>query len=166
MAVVSRISRPLGRLKNMETPSSAIGRNKLAGLLFGTAVGDAIGLPFEGLSARRVARRLRGRALDHRLLLGRGMRSDDTEHACLVAQSLLECPADPAAFQRALARRLRWWLAGVCVTGLLFGWAQLARGAHFASHTLWSAWLCWAVCVASARARAAVPALSASRQAA
>ena len=20
---------------------------------------------------------------------------------------------------------------------------QLARGAHFASHTLWSAWLCW-----------------------
>jgi membrane-associated PAP2 superfamily phosphatase len=63
-------------------------------------------------------------------------------------------------------RAARWWLAGVCVTGLLFGWAQLARGAHFASHTLWSAWLCWAVCVAAARSRAAVPALSASRQAA
>ena len=41
----------------------------------------------------------------------------------------------------------RWWLAGVCVAGVLFGWAQLARGAHFASHTLWSAWLCWLVCV-------------------
>jgi membrane-associated PAP2 superfamily phosphatase len=40
----------------------------------------------------------------------------------------------------------RRWLAGVCAVGLLFGWAQLARGAHYPSHTLWSAWLCWAVC--------------------
>jgi membrane-associated PAP2 superfamily phosphatase len=38
------------------------------------------------------------------------------------------------------------WLAIVIVAGALFGWAQLARGAHFASHTLWSAWLCWVVC--------------------
>lgn len=44
-------------------------------------------------------------------------------------------------------RAARWWLAGVCMAGALFGWAQLARGAHFASHTLWSAWLCWTVCV-------------------
>ena len=43
-------------------------------------------------------------------------------------------------------RAARWWLAGVCVAGVLFGWAQLARGAHFTSHTLWSAWLCWVVC--------------------
>jgi membrane-associated PAP2 superfamily phosphatase len=47
-------------------------------------------------------------------------------------------------------RAARLWLAGVCVAGLLFGWAQLARGAHFASHTLWSAWLCWMVCVIAA----------------
>lgn len=40
-------------------------------------------------------------------------------------------------------RLARAWLAGVLVLGLLFGWGQLARGAHFASHTLWSAWLCW-----------------------
>jgi membrane-associated PAP2 superfamily phosphatase len=45
----------------------------------------------------------------------------------------------------------RWWLAGVCLAGALFGWAQLARGAHFASHTLWSAWLCWMVCVIAAQ---------------
>lgn len=37
----------------------------------------------------------------------------------------------------------RWWLAAVLALGALYGWAQLARGAHFASHTLWSAWLCW-----------------------
>lgn len=42
-------------------------------------------------------------------------------------------------------------LLGVVVLGLAFGWAQMARGAHFASHTLWSAWLCWAVCVVAAQ---------------
>lgn len=41
----------------------------------------------------------------------------------------------------------RGWLAGVLVVGTLFGWAQLVRGAHYPSHTLWSAWLCWAVCL-------------------
>ena len=39
------------------------------------------------------------------------------------------------------------WLAGVLLFGLLFGWAQVARGAHYVSHALWSAWLCWAICV-------------------
>jgi len=43
-------------------------------------------------------------------------------------------------------RRARLWLVMVLVTGALFGMAQLARGAHFPSHTLWSAWLCWAIC--------------------
>ncbi len=38
-------------------------------------------------------------------------------------------------------------LAVVLVVGSLFGWAQWARGAHYLSHTLWSAWLCWALCV-------------------
>ena len=44
--------------------------------------------------------------------------------------------------QPALAR---WILGSVLVVGALFGWAQMARGAHFPSHTLWSAWLCWIV---------------------
>jgi membrane-associated PAP2 superfamily phosphatase len=42
-------------------------------------------------------------------------------------------------------------LLAVLATGALFGWAQLARGAHFPSHTLWSAWLCWAIGVAGAQ---------------
>ena len=42
----------------------------------------------------------------------------------------------------------RTWLGAVLMLGFAFGWAQLARGAHYPSHTLWSAWLCWAVCVA------------------
>jgi membrane-associated PAP2 superfamily phosphatase len=42
-------------------------------------------------------------------------------------------------------RRARRWLLLVLAAGLLFGAAQLLRGAHHLSHTLWSAWLCWAI---------------------
>ena len=55
--------------------------------------------------------------------------------------------------------RARAWLLGVLAVGTLFGAAQLARGAHYPSHTMWSAWLCWTLCVAAA-------ALLAPRQAA
>jgi membrane-associated PAP2 superfamily phosphatase len=48
----------------------------------------------------------------------------------------------------------RRWLVGVLITGVLFGGAQLVRGAHFLSHILWSAWLCWAVCALAARLEA------------
>lgn len=51
------------------------------------------------------------------------------------------------------ARVARAWLAAVLLVGLLFGSAQLARGAHYPSHTLWSAWLCWVICVAAAQWR-------------
>jgi ADP-ribosylglycohydrolase len=42
-----------------------------------------------------------------------GMMSDDTEHTFLLAQALLTEPLDAAAFQRVLARKLRWWLAAL-----------------------------------------------------
>jgi ADP-ribosylglycohydrolase len=80
----------------------------LAGVLLGTAVGDALGLPREGLGRNR-ARRLFGPPLRHRFVFGRGMISDDTEHTCLVGQALLRRP-DDAAFARYLAWGLRWWL--------------------------------------------------------
>lgn len=81
-----------------------------AGVLLGTAVGDALGLPAEGLSPARIRKRWHG-VWRHRLLPGRGMVSDDTEHTVMVAQALLSAPADVATFQRDLARRLRWWFA-------------------------------------------------------
>ena len=80
----------------------------LHGCLLGTAVGDALGLPAEGMSAARIRRRWRG-SWTMRLIFGRGMFSDDTEHTYAVAQSLAEHPGDEAAFQRSLAARLRWW---------------------------------------------------------
>jgi ADP-ribosylglycohydrolase len=84
--------------------------DKIAGVILGTAVGDALGLPYEGLSRRRLAKWLGGRPLDHRFLLGRGMVSDDTEHTCMVGQALLASPDDADRFARALAWRFRWWL--------------------------------------------------------
>lgn len=81
----------------------------IAGAILGCAVGDAIGLPYEGLSKRRGVRML-GEPTRHRFLFGRGMVSDDTEHTCMAAQALCAHPADPDAFARALGRRLRWWL--------------------------------------------------------
>ncbi len=86
--------------------------DRLTGILLGTAVGDALGLPAEGLSPARRRRLLPG-PWRHRLILGRGMLSDDTEHALFVAQSLLKYPADAAAFQRQLAQHVRWWFAAL-----------------------------------------------------
>ncbi len=37
----------------------------------------------------------------------------------------------------------RAWLASALVAGVVLGVAQQMRGAHFMSHTLWTAWLCW-----------------------
>lgn len=81
---------------------------RIAGTLIGTAVGDAIGLPYEGISRRRLKRFLPGE-LRHRFLFGRGMISDDTEHTFMVAKTLLDSPDDMECFSRKLAWRLRWW---------------------------------------------------------
>lgn len=82
---------------------------RMRGLLIGTAVGDALGLPAEGLSRRRIQRRYQGH-WRHRLVFGYGMISDDTEHTVFVAQSLLRDPDSPERFAHCLAWRLRDWL--------------------------------------------------------
>ena len=89
--------------------------------MLGTAIGDSLGLPREGLSPRRAARMYRG-PLRQRLLLGRGMLSDDTEHACMTAQALCVAGDDPDRFARALAWQLRWWLLGLPAA---IGWGTL-----------------------------------------
>jgi membrane-associated PAP2 superfamily phosphatase len=47
------------------------------------------------------------------------------------------------AFRERHAQLARLGLGVAIATGLLFGVAQQARGAHFASHDLWSAFLVW-----------------------
>ena len=83
-------------------------REAIVGCILGTAVGDALGLPYEGLSPQR-APRLLGPPDRYRFLLGRGMISDDTEHTCMVAQSLMEAGGDVDIFTKRFASRLRWW---------------------------------------------------------
>lgn len=87
--------------------------DRIAGVLLGTAVGDALGLPREGLSRRRAERLFGAPPLKHRFIFGRGLVSDDTEHACMTAQALLRYANDPTAFAGSLAWRLRFWLLGL-----------------------------------------------------
>lgn len=89
-------------------------RSRYQGLLLGCAVGDALGLPAEGLSRER-KKRLWGSEWRHRFVFGRGMISDDTEHTIFVAQSMLAHPDNPQQFQRTLANKFRLWLLGLPV---------------------------------------------------
>ncbi len=81
----------------------------IVGCLLGTAVGDALGLPYEGVSRQR-SLRLLGPPDRHRFFFGRGMISDDTEHSCMVAQSMVEAGRDVDLFAARFATRLRWWI--------------------------------------------------------
>lgn len=58
-------------------------------------------------------------------------------------------------------RAARAWLLGALLLGLLFGAGQTLRGAHYPSHSLWTAWLCWICCAVlmPRRQRLAVPPL-------
>lgn len=48
-------------------------------------------------------------------------------------------------FRRNSPQIARAWLGVAMTAGFVFGIAQQIRGAHFMSHTLWTAWLCWTV---------------------
>lgn len=78
-------------------------------VLLGTAVGDSLGLPTEGLSRQRIQKKC-PHPLCQNLIFGKGMISDDTEHTVFVLQSLLQHSDDVKKFQKALAWKLRWWL--------------------------------------------------------
>jgi membrane-associated PAP2 superfamily phosphatase len=54
------------------------------------------------------------------------------------------------AMARAYPRAARAWVLGVATLGVLYGLGQLARGAHYPSHTMWTAWICWALTGAAA----------------
>jgi ADP-ribosylglycohydrolase len=81
----------------------------VVGCLLGSAVGDALGLPMEGLSRGRALKLFPG-PLRHRFFFGRGMVSDDTEHTLMVLRALRESEGDVDRFRRLFARSLRVWL--------------------------------------------------------
>lgn len=110
----------------MYTPAAA-----LTDCLLGLAIGDAMGVPMENLSPRRIARLFPN--LDRpRFVFGYGMGSDDTEHACMTAASLpIEDLSDASAqaFRTSLAWRMRWWF--------LFGPAGIGLATLKACVKLW-----------------------------
>ena len=55
----------------------------------------------------------------------------------LALPGLVALPGSPAYRS---AKRL---MAVVLLTGAILGAAQTLRGAHYPSHTLWTAWVCW-----------------------
>jgi ADP-ribosyl-[dinitrogen reductase] hydrolase len=120
-----------------------IDREALTGCLLGLAVGDALGLPLENLSPRR-AGRLFPNIDRHHFFFRHGVFSDDTEHACLTGQALLVSGGDPTRFRRDLARRLRWWAAGLpagtgratirACTKLWLGWSPEHSGVFSAGN--------------------------------
>jgi ADP-ribosylglycohydrolase len=102
MVVVEPVTLPSG-----EASRAALG-DRLAGVLVGTAIGDALGLPMEGMGGPAIARSFP--RLDRYFLLGRtGFVSDDTEQSALVAQSLARSPREREAFVRFFRRSLLGW---------------------------------------------------------
>jgi len=95
------------------------GKRVVVGCIFGTAVGDAFGLACEGLSRKRQAKMFPGLAGYKLLPFGRGMCSDDTEHTCMLAQSLIETARyqdideQAKTFASNFGWRLRFWLLGM-----------------------------------------------------
>jgi len=86
----------------------------ITGCLLGTAVGDALGLPYKKLSRNRIYQAhtpIKG----HAFIFNKGMISDDTEHLCLTAQALIVSAGDPQKFSQKLAWGLRWWVLGLPV---------------------------------------------------
>lgn len=96
----------------------------MMGCLLGTAVGDALGLPAEGLSARRQAKMF-PRLDRNRLFGGRGLVSDDTEHAVLTLLALRDSQGEEARFRALMRRGLRRWF-WTLPPGI--GWGTLRAG--------------------------------------
>ena len=117
---------------------------KVRSPLTGIALGDALGLPYEGLSAQKVARRLAGKPLKPALLPGLMMVSDDTDHACMALGAWRDCGGDAEKFSKILGHRFRWWFAALppgvgmatakSAIRLWLGWNPAKSGVHSAGN--------------------------------
>lgn len=119
-------------------------KDRIIGCLLGTAAGDSLGLPREGLTRQRAYRIFGSAPLNHRFIFNRGMVSDDTENIIMVAQALLDSKSDISKFTQSLAWKMRWWLlsipAGIGlatirgITKLWLGWSSDNSGVYSAGN--------------------------------
>lgn len=84
---------------------------KLSQVIWGTLIGDSIGLPMEGLKPHKIEQLGWTSPLKHRFLFGRGMWSDDTDHTLHLIDAALKADGDPILFKRLFSRRLKFWLS-------------------------------------------------------
>jgi ADP-ribosylglycohydrolase len=82
--------------------------DRVAGILLGTAMGDALGLACEGLSAATIKKRFHP-VNRYQFLFGTGYGSDDTEQSALIAQSIARGAGEPVACLRHFRRALLGW---------------------------------------------------------
>jgi len=109
-------------------------------VLLGMAVGDALGLPWEGLGPSGVRADQEG----WRTFLGRGVVSDDTEHAYLTYRAWRASGGDLERFRTELAGRLRWWFLALppgiglgttrSLVKLCLGWSPARSGSTSAGN--------------------------------
>lgn len=80
-------------------------------LFISQMIGDSFLLPYENLNKRLAQKRFAKYQFRQSLCfgLGYGMTSDDTDHMLMSAQTLLEHD-NVDDFQKALAKKLKWWL--------------------------------------------------------
>lgn len=76
--------------------------------LIGTALGDSLGLVFEGMKAGRIAK-FKPLPLRQRFAFGRGVLSDDTLQSMFVAIAVLRHPDSPELAAQEFAKMLRAW---------------------------------------------------------
>lgn len=106
------------------------------------ALGDALGLPYENLSRRAVARLQQSRPAAALMFRGQMIVSDDTQHAVFTAKALHEAGEDADVFKSALGRGLARWLR-TCPPGIggatLRSCLKLNFGRSPARSGVWSA---------------------------
>lgn len=85
---------------------------QITGSLIGTAIGDALGLSYEGVSKKRV-KKIFPNLDKYHFFLNKGMISDDTEHACITAQAIISSGGNSEEFGVRMSQKLRVWLLGL-----------------------------------------------------
>lgn len=120
-----------------------VSKDVILGCLLGTAVGDALGLSSENLSKTR-QRKLFSNLDVYHFFFHKGMISDDTEHACMVAQALINSKGDDTKFLGELSRLFRLWIlaippgcgkaTGQAMLKLLLGWPGSKSGVFSAGN--------------------------------
>jgi len=87
-------------------------KESIIGCLLGTAVGDSLGLCYEGLSKRR-QRKMFSQIDKHRFFFNKGMISDDTEHTIIISRAIIKSGGSLSRFLRNISWSFRFWLMGL-----------------------------------------------------